>query len=395
MPALTVEFKNITLSYTSGVMTIFRHTGPEQSIEDECAIGGFAIVDGYVLMDDALRYSHSIAEIRAMKFVNEFITASHDDVNLYHEKESATSHHHHIRFNSMLTEEQVHRVLSILHQQELLSEEDIDDFLRKFRDRYTSSRAELDKNTREGRIKECQDNITALKLQLAQEMGQLQDKELPEKLNILLMLNRDVTQEPEAQQLQGLQVLRYRARLSALQTELDTLQRLGDKATDEQVITRYISTITDNDILFDLHAYLQGGKFDYLRTKIGCEIVVNMYQGTHRDGFDNEAMMPFWVRKESATFRDVLTADTTRCWANIEKALTLQIAHNVQTQSKFTPVIGEMYAQQYTQYRFFDKPHGKKAEKRTSKTYDAFARGDSATLDRKYKKMFSRVGGSD
>lgn len=149
-------------------------------------------------------------------------------------------------------------------------------------------------------------------------------------------------------------------------------RRLSGKQHDDlTVIITFIRTCQQNDILVNLHQYLSSMQFDYLRHQL--------------DSPDDEG----WVGVDASEH----VVRTARCWARIEKAITLQMAHNIQTQcSVFSPALAYERAQQLANnHRFFSIKH--KANHTIplmSSTFMAFSAADEETLDGKYHKMFGR-----
>jgi len=147
----------------------------------------------------------------------------------------------------------------------------------------------------------------------------------------------------------------------------------NEKETDTNKILTFITTCQDNDVLVNLHHYLTTEKFDYLR-EISDEKIA--YQGTNRNG---------------------QIVKTSKTWAQIEKAFTLQISHNIQTQcTQFTSELGKTYATRLdNQYTFFAiKRKAKHGPTAKSKTYEAMTNADENILNQKYEKAFVTESGS-
>ncbi|OGT53214.1 MAG: hypothetical protein A3E84_01115 [Gammaproteobacteria bacterium RIFCSPHIGHO2_12_FULL_42_13] len=383
MSALTIEFAEVILSYTSGVMSIYRKCGPEHLIENECGEGGDMVMvsEGLVIVDKEVNYAHAIAEVEKMSNFDRFIYYNNDDVSLYHTadrhgsdvarlSQALDSHdsgkHHHLKFHSLLTHDGLQLLLTILSYYQLMSADESTTFLRAFDARYETHRAQLDRVTRAGVTNELRKQIDILERVCIEARGIL--KQCAAEIEVIERVGaRDLMLEEKER--------RQEANIQKISEERLTKERLleiilaqGDKASDMRSIVQLIRSISDNDILVNLHQYLLEKKFDYLRLKLGLEIFSNRWQGLNRNGG---------------------IEDTTYCWAVIEKAFTLQIAHNVQAGSRqFTAAVGDRYSQQLAQYRFFAKPHRSGSTKETSRVFDAFARGDGANLDEKYRKMF-------
>ncbi len=168
-----------------------------------------------------------------------------------------------------------------------------------------------------------------------------------------------------------------RAALAAVCTpEEKDEEPLLRKQKDERALLRLIARCQNIDLLVHLHSYLLEQKFDYLRIitdadrhpKAGKE-----WQGRDRSGE---------------------LVKTSRTWAKLEKAISLQMIRNFRCQVEFTPQLGAERSWQFStahsffgikRSRFADKPD----EPRVSKTVEAFKNGDAKTLIRKYKKAFS------
>lgn len=87
-----------------------------------------------------------------------------------------------------------------------------------------------------------------------------------------------------------------------------------------QAIIQLIKSCPANDILANLHDYLLLEKFDYLRTGKG-------FRGT-----DAKAQV----------------VETSKAWADIQKAFSAQIAVNTINNTSFTEIVGSDYAQRYS-----------------------------------------------
>jgi hypothetical protein len=121
------------------------------------------------------------------------------------------------------------------------------------------------------------------------------------------------------------------------------------------VIINFVNRCSDNDILSDLHKYLLEEKFDFIRAVNGSEIP--RFQGCNRQG----QVVPTHI-----------------AWAKIEKAIAVQMVHNIQKQcTDFSPRLAKVSAKRLgNQCSFFAIPrkakHGPNAK---SKLYIALKTG--------------------
>ncbi|MHB1948330.1 MAG: hypothetical protein ACYCQI_09480 [Gammaproteobacteria bacterium] len=139
------------------------------------------------------------------------------------------------------------------------------------------------------------------------------------------------------------------------------------KKADKTIVIQSIKTCLDNDILADLHALLKTTPFDYLR-ELTSKHKISFWRGTNVKG-------------------DIVK--TSRSWAMIEKAIFLQMAHNIAKESKFTKDVGYAYAQDLARaHHFFKIGRHCLNPYNTSKTYRAFKNGETLKLDREYQKVF-------
>ncbi len=145
----------------------------------------------------------------------------------------------------------------------------------------------------------------------------------------------------------------------------------GDKDLDAYVLTQYIKECRDNDLLFYLHVNLLLEKYNYLRqlTPLGDD-------GLWRGMINAEGEL----------------AITSYVWAMIEKAISLQMGHNVVANCKFTPeVAAEKYQQFSSKHPFFAlkrKTNGTNGHT-TNRAAQAFAQGHGDTFERYYNFYFA------
>ncbi|OGT46741.1 MAG: hypothetical protein A3E83_03555 [Gammaproteobacteria bacterium RIFCSPHIGHO2_12_FULL_41_20] len=161
----------------------------------------------------------------------------------------------------------------------------------------------------------------------------------------------------------------YDTRYQQARAALDRLTLAHNQQADYRAIIALIGTQTDNDILANLHDHLNEPRFAYLH-KLADGEASNIYQGTTNQ-------------------RDTV-APSSQAWMQIEKAITLQMAHNIQTGcSRFTPHVGHERATQLAQtHRFFNLPRRIKSGKATNSMCTALDHGNASELDRKHRKVF-------
>jgi hypothetical protein len=144
------------------------------------------------------------------------------------------------------------------------------------------------------------------------------------------------------------------------------------KKHDVTGLLQLIGSIRDNDRLVDLHDHLLSNTFDHLRE------ITEVHPSKEWQGVD----------------RSGAVVKTSKAWAGLEKAISLQMIKNLQEQSqRFSSDFGKERARQLADsHRFFGIKRTRSLadpnKARTFKTLDAFARADSTTLERKYKKVF-------
>lgn len=141
----------------------------------------------------------------------------------------------------------------------------------------------------------------------------------------------------------------------------------GNKQEDTDKIISFIEQCYENDILVQLHDYLLSPKFNYLRDASENEKI--LWQGSDA----NNQIVP-----------------TSEAWARIEKALTLKIEMNIQTEcSKFTKSLCKERASQFaSELGFFAIKRKQHTENSPSKIFTHFQEGDGDFLKDKCKDVF-------
>lgn len=143
---------------------------------------------------------------------------------------------------------------------------------------------------------------------------------------------------------------------------------VANQLIDLKNLLNYISKCEDNDILSNLHEYLLTKDFDYLRLK--STSATKSWQGTNHEG---------------------QIVETSEVWARLEKAITLQMIHNIRIRcNPFISQIGSEYANNLaSNHRFFSIKRKSTSVKSTNDAYAAFCDADAEKLDKKYKSNFS------
>ncbi len=144
-----------------------------------------------------------------------------------------------------------------------------------------------------------------------------------------------------------------------------------NKRTATNIIINFIKSCQDNDILVDLHNYFEMDKFRYLRDITKSKQKIH-WQGTN-------------------ALNQVV--ETSESWAMIEKAFTLQMAHNIEANcSHFSKEIAKDFATKMAEnHRFFSLKHHKGTftwNRSTSPSYDAFRNHNKDVFDQKYEHFF-------
>lgn len=140
---------------------------------------------------------------------------------------------------------------------------------------------------------------------------------------------------------------------------IDAIQLTNDRANDFPTIMSAIKTTTDNPLLINLHQHLSQSKYDYLRA----------YQGES-----------IWVSRDS----DEREIPTSYEWATIEKAISLQMAHNVTKKSFF--VASERAVNMAVSHGFFAHKHKAGKSHQLSKSFKNFRDSDLEKFNESYKK---------
>jgi hypothetical protein len=141
------------------------------------------------------------------------------------------------------------------------------------------------------------------------------------------------------------------------------------KKSDVAIIIQHISTIEDIDTLMALHQHLLDKKFDYLREFTGV-VKFSLWRGT--DANNNEI-------------------HTTKSWAMIEKAISLQIVKIAPTSKRpekfaFTESIG-IYHPFLTIKRFHIPGQSEESD---NASFDAFRHKDTKKVEEKHQSHFRK-----
>lgn len=124
-------------------------------------------------------------------------------------------------------------------------------------------------------------------------------------------------------------------------------------------------------MLVDLHQYLLEQKFDYLRTNPAGDR--STWQGTDANG---------------------QIVKTSESWSMIEKAIELQMAHNIEKGCRFTYRVARDRAKELSMHRFFGVKHNlvedaAVMQEPQSPSVIAFEGKDTDTFDKRYESLFS------
>jgi hypothetical protein len=149
-------------------------------------------------------------------------------------------------------------------------------------------------------------------------------------------------------------------------------QLTHDKSEDIYLIIKHIKTITDVDTLIALQKHLQTSPFDYLRHLTGI-VKISFWRGTD----SQQHVVP-----------------TSKSWAMIEKAFSLQIANSIQRVTNFAKdVVNERARQLHKYHKFFALKRlavpGQRAEKMNASCI-AFSASDKNKFEEKYTSHFSK-----
>src|SRR5579885_704669 len=148
-----------------------------------------------------------------------------------------------------------------------------------------------------------------------------------------------------------------------------------EKEADAKTIIAFIKKCPDNDILKNLHGYLTAKVFDYLRSEPITD--QNDSSATER-------------KKYQGSDSNGQIVATSREWSLIEKAITLQMAHNIQNHcTRFTPALGKQYAKRLKhQFCFFSiSRNAKHGVKKKSSAYLAIKNADAETIEGKLERL--------
>jgi hypothetical protein len=141
-----------------------------------------------------------------------------------------------------------------------------------------------------------------------------------------------------------------------------------NKSHDLRAINQFVLTCADNDLLADLHQYLLSAKFNYLRACDGFFTKKSKWQGTISDGS---------------------IVETSKTWAMIEKAITLQLAANIRNNTKASAGVLLARAVEFSAaLPFFSIPR-RQGDLAVSRTYDAICNDDKDGFETRYARHFS------
>ena len=141
-----------------------------------------------------------------------------------------------------------------------------------------------------------------------------------------------------------------------------------NKAHDLRAINQFVLTCTDNDLLADLHAYLLSARFNYLRQCDGFFVKKSLWRGTAQDGS---------------------VVETSKTWAMVEKAITLQLAANIRNNTKSSAeVVAERAGELSAKLPFFSIAR-RQGSRTVNHAYTALSNGDKAEFESLYTQHFS------
>lgn len=144
-----------------------------------------------------------------------------------------------------------------------------------------------------------------------------------------------------------------------------------DVEIDTREIINYLRTCKDNDVITYLHDALLAPRFDYLR-QVTSASTDKRWQGTNADG---------------------KLVETSKHWAMIQKAISLQLANNIRVEcGTFSSKVAHERADQLLKnVSFFAlKRKGMQCTTELSSTFKAFSAKDEATFTGKYEKHFGK-----
>ncbi|OGV27735.1 MAG: hypothetical protein A3F18_00685 [Legionellales bacterium RIFCSPHIGHO2_12_FULL_37_14] len=135
-------------------------------------------------------------------------------------------------------------------------------------------------------------------------------------------------------------------------------------------ILTYIKDTEDNELLTHLHKYLLNSKFDVLRTASSEE--TSHFRGTNA----NDEVVP-----------------TSKVWGDIEKAISLQMAHNIRVNTKFDVNVAQGRYIELCDHRFFPVKHkvetSDNLQDLVSPCLQKFKDAKSSEFDSEYTEFFS------
>jgi len=160
--------------------------------------------------------------------------------------------------------------------------------------------------------------------------------------------------------------------IRALHDLCSSLSRTCDIDIDTRAIINYIKSCNDNDIIHFLHQALLSDRFNYLRV-ITAAPLEYLWQGTD-------------TREE--------VVETSKQWAMIQKAISLQLANNIRTEcDRFSDKVARERATQLRMcYPFFALKRKSPicTDRFTSSLFTAFATREETKFTEKYEKFFRR-----
>ena len=154
-------------------------------------------------------------------------------------------------------------------------------------------------------------------------------------------------------------------------TSSESKESKPDAKVDTISIINFIKNCSENDILVNLHQYLEMEKFNYLRAV-------------------KEDKKATWFGTDASNH----VIQTKKSWAMIEKAIALQMAHNIEVNCNFTPNLAITFAAKFAKaHPFFAIKHHNNASlsaSATSSIFNAFRSCDKSKLDNSYEHLFQR-----
>jgi hypothetical protein len=150
-----------------------------------------------------------------------------------------------------------------------------------------------------------------------------------------------------------------------------SLSGTRDAEVDARAIIHYIRDCKDNDIIDFIHGALLEPRFDYLRT-VTAVSMTTLWQGTDKEG---------------------KLVETSKQWAMIQKAVSLQLANNVRVEcGNFSPKVAtERATQLLASHSFFGlKRKAPMCTDKASSMFTAFKDKQDAVFNAKYQKHFGK-----